>query len=110
MVQTNKPRRKLLSNPYNFSKTIVANVKADGEKTQGIGETLSEGSPMLAMEFYPPRAFPRPISFGNGIPGLIGWYPRPILALGELQSWENSFFTHHAAPLGFLVRKISRVL
>ena len=38
MVQTNKPRRKLLSNPYNFNKTIVANVKADGKKTQGIGE------------------------------------------------------------------------
>ena len=47
---------------------------------------------MLAMGFYPPRAFPRPIPFGNGTPGLVGWHPWPILAPGVLQSWENSFF------------------
>ena len=73
-----------------------------GKKLKEPGKTLSEGSPTLAMGFYPPRAFPRPIPFGNGTPGLIGWHPWPILAPGVLRSWENSFFPHHAAPLGFI--------
>ena len=33
---------------------------------KGSGKTLSEGSPTLAMGFYPPRVFPQPIPFGNG--------------------------------------------
>ena len=73
-----------------------------GKKLKELGKTLSEGSPTLAMGFYSPRAFPRPIPFGNGTPGLIGWHPWPILVPGVLQSWENSFFPHHAAPLGFI--------
>src|ERR1700743_3494878 len=63
-----------------------------GKKLKEPGKTLSEGSPTLAMGFYPPRAFPQPIPFGNGTPGLIGWHPWPILAPGVLRSWENSFF------------------
>ena len=63
-----------------------------GKKLKEPGKTLSEGSPTLAMGFYSPRAFPRPIPFGNGTPGLIGWHPWPILAPGVFRSWENSFF------------------
>ena len=55
-----------------------------GKKLKEPGKTLSEGSPTLAMGFYPPRAFPQPIPFGNSTPGLIGWHPWPILAPGVL--------------------------
>ena len=61
---------------------------------------ISEGSPTLAMGFYPPRVFPLSIPFGNGT--LIGWYPWPILVPGVLRLWEISVFPHHVAPLGFL--------
>ena len=57
-----------LSSPYDNSKTIVANVKENGEKTQGIGKTLSEGSPMLLMGFYPSRASLQPTPFGTRTP------------------------------------------
>ena len=73
-----------------------------GKKLKEPGKTLSEGSPTLAMGFYPPRAFPRSIPFGNGTPGLIGWHPWPILVPGVLRSWENYYFPHHTAPLGFI--------
>ena len=67
-------RHSTSSSPYDFSKTILGNVKGNGEKTKGLGKILSEGSPTLAMGFYPPRVFPRPIPSGNGTPGLIRWY------------------------------------
>ena len=89
------------SRPYDSSKTIVASVKEMAKKLEGLEKTLSEGSHMLVMGFHPPRAFPRSIPFGNGSLGLIGWYPWPILAPGVLQSWENLFVPHHAAPLSF---------
>ena len=73
-----------------------------GKKLKEPGKTLSEGSPTLVMGFYPPRAFPRPIPFGNSTPGLIGWHPWPILAPGVLRLWENSFFPYHVASLGFI--------
>ena len=62
---------------------------------------------MLATGFYPPRVFPRPIPFGNGTPGLIGWHSRPILVPGALRSWETSVFPHNAAPLDFLTALLS---
>ena len=70
----------------------------------GWGKPFLRASPMLAMGFYPSRAFPRPIPFGNGTSGLIRWHPWPTPAPGVLRSWENSFFPHHAAPLGFIRR------
>ena len=48
------------SSPYEWKMS-----RKMGKKLKESGETLSEGSPMLAMGFYPPRAFPRPIPFGN---------------------------------------------
>ena len=51
------------------------------------------------MGFYPPRACPQ---LGNSTLGLIRWHSWPFLVPGVLQSWENSFFPHHTALLGFI--------
>ena len=41
-----------------------------GKKLKKLGKTLSEGSPMLAMGFYPPRVFQWPICWKN-VGGII---------------------------------------
>ena len=109
LTQRTKGARPKTDSPFVLTVVLTTLVKLlltmsrkMGKKLKEPGKTLSEGSPTLAMGFYSPRAFPRPIPFGNGTPGLIGWHPWPILAPGVLRSWENSFFPHHAAPLGFI--------
>ena len=49
------PWLQLLSRPYSYSFTIVANFKPRGEIIQWRGKPLSVGHPALTMGFYPSR-------------------------------------------------------
>ena len=68
----------------NLVKLLWQILRQMGKLFKGLEKTLSEGSPMLMMGFYLHRTFPQLITFGNSIPGLIGWYPWLILVPGVL--------------------------
>ena len=88
--------------PYDFSKTVLANVKGNGKKTQGVGKNPFSGLPYARNGVLPSQSVPMAHPFWEWHP----WLDR-VVSLANSGAWGVAIvgklkFPHHAAPLGFL--------